>query len=70
MLSLSLADDPFAPPASVDAVVDKFIAASVSNVLLDEQTLGDRADHFRWVRSPAATVELIICWHEEQQSRT
>ena len=70
VLSLSLADDPFAPPASVDAVVDKFIAASVSNVLLDEQTLGDRADHFRWVRSPAATVELIICWHEKQQSRT
>jgi len=33
VLSLSLADDPFAPPASVDAVVDKFIAASVSNVL-------------------------------------
>jgi predicted alpha/beta hydrolase len=70
VLSLSLADDPFAPPASVDAVVDKFIAASVSNVLLDEQTLGDRADHFRWVRSPAATVEQIICWHEKQQSRT
>ncbi len=70
VLSLSLADDPFAPPASVDAVVDKFIAASVSNVLLDEQTLGDRADHFRWVRSPAATVELIICWHEKLQSRT
>jgi hypothetical protein len=53
----------------VDAVVEKFIAATVSNVLLDEQTLGDRADHFRWVRSPGATVEQILCWHENQQRR-
>lgn len=65
VLSLRMADDAFAPPASVEAVNEKFIAATVSNVLLDEQMLGDRADHFRWARSPAATVKAIVCWHEK-----
>jgi len=68
VLSLRMADDAFAPPMSVDAVTEKFITATVSSVLLDAQTLGDRADHFRWVRSPAATVQQIVRWHEKQQS--
>lgn len=68
VLSLRMADDAFAPPTSVDAVTEKFITATVSSVLLDAQTLGDRADHFRWVRSPAATVQQIVRWHEKQQS--
>ena len=65
-----MADDAFAPPASVEAVVEKFITATVSNVVLDEQMLGDRADHFRWARSPAATVQQIVHWHVKQQSGT
>lgn len=65
VLSLRMADDAFAPPAAVEAVNEKFIAATVSNVLLDEQALGDSADHFRWARSPAAAVKEIVCWHEK-----
>ncbi len=68
VLSLRMADDAFAPPASVEAVVEKFITATVSNVVLDEQMLGDRADHFRWARSPTATVQQIVHWHVKQQS--
>ena len=65
VLSLRMADDAFAPPASVEAVNEKFIAATVSNVLLDKQALNDRADHFRWARSPAAAVKEIVRWHEK-----
>lgn len=65
VLSLRMADDAFAPPASVEAVNEKFIAATVSNVLLDKQALNDRADHFRWARSPAAAVKKIVRWHEK-----
>jgi predicted alpha/beta hydrolase len=62
LLSVRLADDEFAPQAAMAAVSDKFTSAAVSKVLIDEAELGDRADHFRWVRSPAAVVHHVRRW--------
>lgn len=62
VLSLRMADDAFAPEAAMQAITDKFRAATVSKVVLDAATLGDRADHFRWARSPAAVVAAVERW--------
>lgn len=62
VLSLRLQDDGFAPAAAMAAVTDKFHAAPVTQVVLDARTLGDRADHVRWARTPAAVVAAITDW--------
>lgn len=62
LLSIRLADDVFGPEAGMAAVTDKFARAAVSKVVIDASELGDRADHFRWARSPAAIVAAISHW--------
>ena len=62
LLSLRMADDPFAPEAAMAAVSDKFRRSAVTRVVLDAAALGDRADHFRWVRRPAAVVAAVLDW--------
>lgn len=62
LLSLRMADDAYAPEAAMAAVSDKFRQARVTRVVLDEATLGDRADHFRWARRPQAVVQAVLEW--------
>lgn len=62
VLSLRLADDDFAPEASMRAITDKFRAAQVTHAVIGSNELGDRADHFRWARTPAAVVRHIDTW--------
>jgi predicted alpha/beta hydrolase len=66
LLSIRMADDPFAPEAAMAAVSNKFVAAQVSKVVIDANTLGDRADHFRWARTPAAIVHQVVIWLGQQ----
>jgi predicted alpha/beta hydrolase len=62
VLSLRMADDPFAPEAAMAAVTDKFHQATVSRHVITAEQIGDRADHFRWARKPEAVVEHILAW--------
>jgi len=62
LLSIRLQDDPFAPAAAMAAVSDKFPPSQVTQVEISADELGDRADHFRWARTPHAVVSHIVRW--------
>lgn len=62
LLSIRLADDPFAPEAAMAAVSDKFLHATVEKVVISAAELGDKADHFRWARTPAAVAARVTGW--------
>lgn len=62
VLSLRLTDDTFAPEAAVTAITDKFRSAQLSRQVIDARELGDRADHFRWARTPGAVVRHVTDW--------
>lgn len=62
VLVLRMADDDYAPESAVRAVSDRFAAADVDLRVLDADMLGDRADHFRWARRPAAVTAAILSW--------
>ncbi|GAB3686249.1 alpha/beta hydrolase family protein [Salinisphaera aquimarina] len=62
VLAIRLADDALAPEAAVDALTDKFSSAAIEIDVVDRDTLGDRADHFRWARTPGAVVDRIGRW--------
>lgn len=62
VLSLRMADDDFAPEAAMAAVTGKFRSARVTKQVLTEADIGDRADHFRWARTPQATAHAVAAW--------
>ncbi len=66
LLSIRLADDPFAPEAAMAAVSDKFLRSQVDKVVISAAELGDKADHFRWARTPAAVVDKVMRWLARQ----
>jgi len=62
VLAVRLADDGLAPAASVRAVTDKFRNAPLSQRLITAEQLGDRADHFRWVRQARLVAGLVAAF--------
>ncbi len=58
-------DDVFAPRDAVHAVSDKFIQAEVEHRVFNAQVLGDKADHFRWARSPFTVAAKVAAWCRE-----
>lgn len=62
VLSLRMSDDSYAPAAAMAAVTDKFRHARVTQRVLTADDLGDRADHFRWARTPAAVAREVSAW--------
>src|SRR5699024_1541395 len=62
VLAIRLADDPFAPAAAVHAVIEKFRATGPLEEVLSADLLGDRADHFRWVRQADAVAQRVSTW--------
>ncbi len=54
--------DTLAPQPAVDSMLDKFRSESVQRIVLTSDELGFRADHFKWVRRPAVTVDVIVNW--------
>jgi len=62
LLLLRMADDDFAPKTAMDAMRARYSSAQVSERVLDAATLGDRADHLRWVRTPQAVAREIGEW--------
>ena len=60
VLSVRLADDSHAPETGMTAVTDKF--RRVEKIIIGADELGDRADHYRWARTPEAVVRHILVW--------
>jgi predicted alpha/beta hydrolase len=54
------ARDWLAPPSSLEYLLSKIASSERTIAMLDENTLGVRADHFAWMRSPAAMVDALV----------
>lgn len=55
-----LAEDWYAPESSLDYLLGKMPLASVSVTTLDDTALGIDADHFKWMKQPAAVAAALL----------
>lgn len=62
VLSVRLADDPFAPERAMRAVTDKFTNSPVTERVITADELGDRADHFRWAKQGRVVAGVVADW--------
>lgn len=62
VLSVRLADDPFAPEAGMRAVTDKLQRAPLTERVITAEELGDKADHFRWAKQGEVVAETVAEW--------
>ncbi|MCA1981675.1 alpha/beta hydrolase family protein [Nocardioides nematodiphilus] len=58
VLAISIEDDWLAPISSVDGLVDKLAAATVTRVHVEEPGI----DHFKWAKQTDPVVPLITDW--------
>jgi len=65
-LGIRFSDDWLAPAASLAALFDKLGAGAHSNELFDDERLGERADHFRWMKRPDAVAQTVSNWAATQ----
>lgn len=59
--ALHLARDWYAPEPSLRFLLSKLPEATATVARIDDETLGARSDHFRWMRSPAAVAARLAC---------
>lgn len=63
VLAIRLGDDWLVPPASLDWLLGKLPASPVQRLELAADALdGQRADHFAWMKAPAAVADAIANW--------
>ena len=55
-----LADDWFAPPRSMQGLLDKMPAARTRLTTLHDRALGSRADHFAWMKQPDGLINVLL----------
>ena len=69
VLGLRLRDDRLAPPASLDWLLQRMPAAPATRLTLDREALGDvPANHFAWMKAPAAVADAIAAWARQGNS--
>lgn len=61
-LALRFSEDWLVPDASLQALLRKLGAGPHAIETFDAHRLGTRADHFRWMRQPAAVAARIAGW--------
>ena len=61
VLGLRMASDWLVPAASLSALLGKMGGTQTVEVF-DDERLGARADHFRWLRQPQALAACIASW--------
>lgn len=61
-LSLRMAEDWFVPQTSVDWLTGKLSSARHEQQVLGRDQLSGPADHYRWMREPAASARAIADW--------
>jgi len=63
VLAIRLCDDWLVPPASLEWLLGKLPPSPVRRVELGVDALdGQRADHFAWMKAPAAVADAIANW--------
>lgn len=62
VLAIRMQDDEYAPETAMEGVLQRYAGAAITRRVLDVASLGDRADHFRWARTPAAVRNEITAW--------
>ncbi len=63
VLAIRLCDDWLVPVASLNWLLGKLPASSVQRVELAADALdGQRADHFAWMKAPAAVADALADW--------
>lgn len=62
VLGLRLSEDGLVPPGSLEALMAKLGTGPRQLRVLDAETLGVAADHFRWLRQPQAVVACLQDW--------
>lgn len=62
ILGLRYARDWLVPQASLDALLDATSSRAIERHTFDDAATGTRADHFAWMREPAATSALVADW--------
>ena len=60
--------DWFVPTRSMEALLEKLPRSHATLTTLDSKALGARADHFAWMKQPAAVVHALL--QAERQSAT
>lgn len=64
VLAMDMADDWFVPPGSLDWLLDKLDGCNISRQVIDAQGDERKADHYAWMKQPAASAAAIIEWLE------
>ena len=62
LLGLRYVRDWLVPEASLEALLRATSARSIERHTLDDAAAGTRADHFAWMREPAATAGRVADW--------
>jgi predicted alpha/beta hydrolase len=62
VLTVRMADDGWVPPASLERLLDYLPGCTIERTEITAREQGARADHFRWLKSPAATAETVGRW--------
>lgn len=57
--AVTLAQDWLAPRSSLDFLLSKFDAPELRHALLDPAAIGTHADHFAWMKQPAAVARTL-----------
>ncbi len=58
--AVAMAEDWLAPPSSVAFLLSKFRPARTDMEVFDAARLGTRADHFAWMKQPAAVAGFLV----------
>jgi len=66
VLSLRMADDWFVPQSSLDFLTAKLSSARHAQQVIDRENFSGPADHYRWMREPAASAQAIADWLDQQ----
>jgi predicted alpha/beta hydrolase len=70
MLGVRFANDWLVPAASLDALFGKMGTGVHEREIFDESRLGDRADHFRWMKNPDPVTNVIAGWIKRQSLKS
>jgi len=62
LLAVRMAGDWFVPVSSLESLLARMPGCDITRRSITSAAQGARADHFRWLKSPAATAEAVGDW--------
>jgi len=62
VLTVRMEADGWVPPASLEWLLAKLPACNIQRQVITTEAQGRYADHFGWLKAPAATAEVVAGW--------